>query len=139
MASALIDASALVAMFGPGQPHGERYRDLLELAGLERWVLSTTWPCVVEASYLLAPPQRFDMLNWLGEGAVSVFPFGQEALLDFVPLMRRYTERPRTEMDLADASLYWLAADTGITRIMTLDKRDFSRYRLPDGRAFEIL
>jgi len=27
----------------------------------------------------------------------------------FVPLMQRYTERPRTEMDLADASLVWLA------------------------------
>ena len=42
-------------------------------------------------------------------------------------------------MDLADASLVWLAADTGVTTIMTLDVRDFSRYRLPDGRAFEIL
>ena len=25
------------------------------------------------------------------------------------------------------------------TAVMTLDVRDFSRYRLPDGRAFEIL
>jgi predicted nucleic acid-binding protein len=56
-----------------------------------------------------------------------------------VDLMRRYTQAPRTEMDLADASLVWLAGDTGVTKIMTLDKRDFSRYRLPDGRAFEIL
>ena len=71
--------------------------------------------------------------------AVSVFPFDQMALLDFVPVMQRYTERPRTEMDLADASLYQLAADTGVTRIMTMDRRDFSRYRLPDGQAFEIL
>jgi hypothetical protein len=54
-------------------------------------------------------------------------------------LMRRYTESPRTEMDLADASLVFLASDTGVTRIMTLDVRDFSRYRLADGRAFEIL
>jgi uncharacterized protein len=53
--------------------------------------------------------------------------------------MQRYTESPRTEMDLADASLYALAADTGVSRIMTLDKRDFSRYKLPDGRGFEIL
>ena len=42
-------------------------------------------------------------------------------------------------MDLADASLVWLAEQTGVTRIMTLDVRDFSRYRLADGRAFEIL
>jgi uncharacterized protein len=40
---------------------------------------------------------------------------------------------------LADASLVWLAADTGVTTVMTLDVRDFSRYRLPDGRSFDIL
>lgn len=139
MASALIDASAMVAVFGNHEPHAERYRDLLELASLERWSLSSTWPCVVEASYLVPPPNRFALLNWLGRGAVAVFPFQQESLLDFVPLMQRYTERPRTEMDLADASLLWLADETGVTRIMTTDVRDFSRYRLPDGRAFEIL
>lgn len=56
-----------------------------------------------------------------------------------VALMRRYTESPRTEMDFADASLVWLAADSGVTTVMTMDVRDFSRYRLPDGRAFELL
>jgi len=139
MASALIDASAMVAVFGANEPAAERYQDLLELAALERWPLSTTWPCVVEASYLVPPPNRFALLNWLGRGAVAVFPFDQQALLDFVPLMQRYTERPRTEMDLADASLVWLAGETGVTTIMTQDVRDFSRYRLPDGRAFRIL
>ena len=139
MASALIDASAMVAAFGSQEPEGPRYQDLLALAALENWMLWTTWPCVVEATYLVPQPNRFALLNWLGRGAVSVFPFDQMALLDFVPVMQRYTERPRTEMDLADASLYQLAADTGVTRIMTMDRRDFSRYRLPDGQAFEIL
>ena len=63
----------------------------------------------------------------------------QEALEDMVPMMLRYTTPPRTEMDLADASLVWLAEDTGVVTIMTLEVRDFSRYRLADGRAFEIL
>jgi len=139
MASALIDASAMVAVFGANEPEGERYQELLELAALERWALSTTWPCVVEASYLVPPPNRFALLNWLGRGGVTVFPFDQQILLDFVPLMRCYTERPRTEMDLADASLVWLAEEIGVTTIMTQDVRDFSRYRLPDGRAFKIL
>ncbi|GAC1358317.1 MAG: hypothetical protein NVSMB34_13170 [Variovorax sp.] len=79
------------------------------------------------------------MLRWVAAGAVSVFPFSADDLPALVDLMRRYTQAPRTEMDLADASLVWLAGDTGVTKIMTLDKRDFSRYRLPDGRAFEIL
>jgi hypothetical protein len=53
--------------------------------------------------------------------------------------MQRYTEPGKREMDLADASLYWLAVETGITEIMTVDVADFSRYRLPDGRAFVLL
>jgi len=53
--------------------------------------------------------------------------------------MEQYTQQPRTEMDLADASLYWLACESGVAQILTIDVRDFSRYRLPDGRAFEIL
>jgi predicted nucleic acid-binding protein len=53
--------------------------------------------------------------------------------------MARYTAEPRTEMDLADATLVWLAQDTNTLNVMTLDVRDFSRYRLPDGRHFEIL
>jgi HicB family len=36
-------------------------------------------------------------------------------------------------------AVVWLAADTGVTTIMTMDKRDFSRDRLPDGRPFEML
>ncbi|MDR0780306.1 MAG: PIN domain-containing protein [Pseudomonadales bacterium] len=139
MASALVDASAMVAVFGINEPAAERYQELLQLAALERWVLSTTWPCVVEASYLVPPPNRFGLLSWLGRRGVVIFPFDQQSLLDFVPLMQRYTERPRTEMDLADASLVWLAEETGVTTIMTQDVRDFSRYRLPDGRRFRIL
>ena len=139
MASALIDASALVAAFVLSEPKNQHYLELFQLASLEHWSLSTTWPCVTEASYLVRPPERFELLKWIGRGAVSVFPFSQEALLELLPIMQRYTESPRTEMDLADASLYALAADTGVTRIMTLDERDFSRYKLPDGRGFEIL
>jgi uncharacterized protein len=51
----------------------------------------------------------------------------------------QYTQSPRTEMDFADASLYWAAIETGVTTILTLDVRDFSRYRLPDGRGFEVI
>lgn len=99
----------------------------------------TTWPCLTEASYLLGPKQRYGLLRWVAGNGLSVFPFGQDALDPMVEMMRRYTDSPRTEMDLADASLVWLAGDTGVTTIMTLDVRDFSRYRLPDGRTFEIL
>ena len=139
VSAALVDSSALVAVFGARQPGGEHYRALLQSAAQQRWQLATTWPCVVEASHLVGPPQRYAMLRWLAAGAVTVFPFDQETLEAMVDLMHRYTQSPRAEMDLADASLVWLASDTGVTTIMTLDVGDFARYRLPDGKAFEIL
>ena len=53
------------------------------------------------------------------------------ALLTAMPMAR-------AALNLADASLLWLAADTGVTTIMTTDVREFSRYRLPDGCGFDI-
>ena len=129
----------MVALFGVHQPRAPHYRRLLRQAGEELWSLATTWPCVTEASHLLDAPERFTLLRWIAASGITVFPFAQDDLEAMVVLMRRYAESPRTEMDLADASLVWLAADCGVTRVMTMDVRDFSRYRLPDGRSFELL
>ncbi len=129
----------MVALFGVNQPRAPHYRELLQQAGDELWSLATTWPCVTEASCLLDTPERYTLLRWVAASGITVFPFAQDDLDDMVTLMRRHTESPRTEMDLADASLVWLAADSGVTRVMTMDVRDFSRYRLPDGRSFELL
>ena len=139
MPAALVDAGPLVAIFGANQPRGAHYRALLKRAGAELWSLATTWPCVTEASHLLDVPQRYTLMRWVAAGGIAVFPFKQEDLEEMTALMQRYTQSPRTEMDFADASLVWLAADSGVTSVMTMDIRDFSRYRLPDGRAFEIL
>ena len=91
MASALIDASALVAVFGKNQPHAEHYRELLTLASLERWALSTTWPCVIEAAYLVKAPQRFALcaayrLPLLHEAVPDAGPYRDYAL--FAPYER---------------------------------------------------
>ena len=129
----------MVALFGDHEPHSARYHRLFQQAAQACWHISTTWPCVVEASHLLGARHRHQLLRWIAAGAVTVFPFDQEHLNDMVGLMARDTEAPRTEMDLADASLVWLAGETGVNTILSLDVRDFSRYRLPDGRSFEIL
>lgn len=129
----------MVALFGAKQPQARHYQALLKQAGDELWSLATTWPCVTEASYLLDPPQRFTLLRWVAALGIVVVPFEQEHLDVMLEWMGRYTESPRTEMDLADASLVWLAADSGVNCVMTMDVRDFSRYRLPDGRGFELL
>jgi predicted nucleic acid-binding protein len=79
------------------------------------------------------------MLEWIRLGGAVVYPFEAGHLAEIVVWMRRYTERHGREMDLADASLYWLACETGVRDVMTVDVADFSRYRLPDGSRFNLL
>jgi len=54
------------------------------------------------------------------------------ALPSIGPWMRQTNNLP---MDLAAASLLWLAHHRNIRAIATLDRRDFSVYRLPGGDA----
>ena len=139
MRSVLIDAGPLIALFAVDDKHHQRFDRLiseLSAAGLR---LLTTWPCIVEASYLLEVPQRYEMLHWIELGGVQVIPIEAFHLGDMIGWMQRYTESNKREMDFADATLYWLAIETGILEIMTLDRNDFERYRLPDGRAFVLL
>lgn len=139
MRNVLIDAGPLIALFAVDDKHHRRFDGLVSELAKQGLRLLTTWPCVVEASYLLAVPQRYEMLRWIELGGVVVYPFEAFHLGDMLGWMRRYTESTKREMDLADASLYWLAAETGVTEIMTVDRNDFSRYRLPDGQAFMLL
>lgn len=129
----------MVAIFSPTDAHRAEVEGKLAALAKTGCRLLTTWPCIVEASYLLAPSRRFELLKWVEVGGMVVYPFGPEHLGDMVAWMRRYTEDDKAEMDFADASLYWLAADTGVVRILTTDRRDFERYRLPDGRCFELV
>jgi uncharacterized protein len=135
----LVDAGPLIALFAADDRHHARYRDLILESDTRGQRFVNTWPCIVEASYLLATTQRLEMLAFLEEGGVQVFPFDVGHLGVMRGWMRRYSEPGKREMDLADASLYWLATQTGISDIMTVDRNDFQRYRLPDGRAFLVI
>jgi hypothetical protein len=139
MRSTLIDAGPLIALFAVDDMHHAHYDGLVTDWSASGLRLVTTWPCVVEASHLLDTPWRFELLHWVRLGGVAVYPFDAFHLQDMLVWMRRYTEPNKCEMDLADASLVWLAAETGIREIMTTDHRDFLRYRLPDGAALELL
>jgi uncharacterized protein len=137
--SCLIDSGPLIALFAVDDYHHRRFDAVVNELSVDGLRLITTWPCIVEASYLLEIPQRFEMLKWVELGGATVYPFEVVHLSDIVRWMRRYSEAGKREMDLADASLYWLAVETGVTEILTVDVADFSRYRLPRGKAFTLL
>lgn len=139
MKSVLIDSGPLIALFAVDDKHHRRFDDLIGSLAPDGLRLLTTWPCIVETSYLLDAPQRYEMLRWIELGGALVYPFEPHHLGDMIKWMQQYSKKSKREMDFADASLYWLAMETAVTDIMTIDVADFSRYRLPDGAAFTLL
>jgi uncharacterized protein len=79
-----------------------------------------------------------DLLLWLHEDAtrdrIRIASLHTDDLLGLSAMMRKYGDRP---MDLADASLVWLANSTGVTEIITVDRADFAVYRTHKRKAFK--
>lgn len=134
----LLDASVMVALFDDAdymhETCVERIRPLLPA-----YRLATSWPCVTEASYLLSPRNHLALLSWLAQGGSELVSAEASDLNIWIEWMQQYSEQGKSLMDLADASLLWLSQQLQTTRILTEDRRDFLRYRLPDGQAFEIV
>jgi uncharacterized protein len=91
--------------------------------------LATVWPPLTEAFCLLADMPRGQEAIWemMSRGVVSLLPLGPADLPRMRELMQKYKDRP---MDLADAALIRAAEREGIRKIFTVDRKDFSVYRL---------
>lgn len=78
-----------------------------------------------------------DFLDWLHQGhqrgLMHVAALTPDDFPGLARMMRKYADRP---MDLAYASLVWLANQTGITDIITIDRADFAIYRTAKRKAF---
>lgn len=139
MQNTLVDASALIALFDDNDKHHGHYAQVFADLGAARAKLYTTWPCLTEASYFLAPRNHFALLDWLEAGGAHVYPLERYHLKDLIAAMQQYGEAHKLQMDLADASLYFAASELKTTLVLTLDRRDFGRYVLPNRRQFEII
>ncbi len=69
-------------------------------------------------------------MRWVAAGGAVVTELSPVAVGDIAAMMEKYHDLP---MDLADASLAWLAAKAGIGQVITLDEADFGIYCLPGG------
>jgi predicted nucleic acid-binding protein len=99
--------------------------------------LGTVWPALTEAMYLLGVLPRAQEALWemLARSAIQLLPLDLGDVPRIRELMRKYADRP---MDLADAALVRMAEREGIRRIFTVDRKDFSVYRL-HGRIRPIV
>ena len=128
----LIDSGPLIALFD----RSDRFHQpiLAFLQGFEGRLVSS-WPVLTEVSHLLDFNLRaqIDFLRWVERGAIEVAELSRKDLEGIVEMMERYINVP---MDLADATLLYLAQKERIGRIVTID-RDFDIYRMDDKRMLE--
>jgi predicted nucleic acid-binding protein len=87
--SCLIDSGPLIALFAVDDHHHARFNTIVKELSAGGLRLITTWPCIVEASYVLEIPQRFEMLKWIDLGGAVVYPIEPGHLGDVARWMRR--------------------------------------------------
>jgi predicted nucleic acid-binding protein len=132
----IIDASALIALVVPTDPHHARAR--AALPGLTGpWV--TTWHVLVEVMYVVGRQRK-----WPGQKLVWQMIKDGSLVVRDAPA----SEAPRLEIlmdtyqairsDMADVSLIALAEDLGLKRIFTFDTH-FTHYRISGMVPFEIV
>lgn len=129
MQSILVDAGPLIAMVDRSDKH---HRKINSFVRRFHGRLLTTWPVLTEVCHFLPARTQVDFLKWAGEGGLQVMELPEPALALIAAWMEKYLDLP---MDLADASLLWIAEQTGIVQILTIDLKDFAAYRLADGKA----
>ena len=133
MPSILVDAGPLIALADKSDKHHARVAAYLRRFNGR---LLTTWPVLAEACHFLPESAQIDFLRWADAGGISLVELHESALITLADWKEKYRELP---MDLADASLLWVAQSTGVLDILTIDRKDFSVYRLPNGKALSLV
>ncbi len=134
----LADSGPLAALFNSSDHHHKRALAYFHSHAPHMRFL-TTWGVISEVMYFLdfSANAQADFLEWLhachGNGSMEIAALGVDDLPGLSAMMRKYADRP---MDLADASLVWLANRTGVTDIITIDRADFAVYRTTKRKAF---
>lgn len=131
----LIDAGPLVALFDKDDDYHSRCKkELLRV----RDTLMTTWPVLTEVMYLLNFSSKAQDLcfEFLSAGGVSIDDSDAARLPRIHELMKKYRDLP---MDFADASLVALSESEEISRVFTLDHKDFRIYRPRHVKSFQLI
>ena len=124
-----------MALIHADDRHHASCREALERI---REPLATVWPAITEAMYLLgfSSSAQDALCRLLERGAVKILPLDATDVPRMRELMRKYRDLP---MDLADAALVRVAEREKISRVFTIDRRDFELYRPRGIRRFTLL
>jgi len=125
----LIDTGPLVAWFDADDGHHDSVKRFLD--GYDGELLCT-WMVLTETCHLLPEPVVPLFMQWVAQGGLSIVELPASAAPALAARMGKYADLP---MDLADASLIWLAEHLGVLDIITLDRRDLGIHRTARGKT----
>lgn len=125
----LVDTGPLVALFDPQEKEHSRCRQVLRDLTEP---MATSLATLAEAFHVLGPDSvGSDRLReFVLQDGLQVLPLERTALERAFELMEQHRDQP---MALADASLIALAEAIPTRKVFTLDRNDFSTYRLRRG------
>lgn len=131
----LIDTGPIVALFDKDD---RRHSLCLDILKEMRDPLLTTWPVLTECFYLLNFSWEVQDRLWLFilRGGIHIHAIEKEDILHCRHLMKQYGDLP---MDLADATLVAIADALDLSKIFTLDYKDFSIYRFKGKKRFTLI
>ena len=130
----LLDTGPLVAFIDRSERNHKRCLGFMrEFKGR----LITTEAVLTEVIYLLGPlfTNQKPALDFILVGGAELVSLSPSLLKRSAALMAKYADSP---MDFADATLVALAEERGITNIVTLDRKDFSVYRIGSRKWFTM-
>lgn len=125
----VLDTGPLVALFSKKDPF--HLPASAWLRTIQEPIL-TTVPVLTEAFYILTPSSKgaLGLCDFIMQGGLIVEFLNFESIRRMFELMNIYADHP---MDLADASLIAAAELHSTLKICTIDRNDFTAYRIKKG------
>ncbi len=134
-AGVLVDTGPLVAVFASRDAHHEVCVEQLHRLPPPLFIC---WPVITEAVWLLRrhPLAIQRLLGSFDAGLLRLLELDEGAIPWIATFLDRYR---KLGPQVADAALVYLAEREGIDTVFTLDRRDFSVYRLAGNRSLRLL
>jgi predicted nucleic acid-binding protein len=130
----LADTGFLVALFNDGDVHHAGAVGMLKQFAGKR--LYTVWEVLTEAGHLLDDLAWLNLLRWAAAGRLTVLASDPADLSEIADFTERYADGGA---DLADVALVFAADRTRIYNVLTVNRKDFDRYRSPRGQRLKRL
>ncbi len=124
MLKTIIDSGPLIALFDRSDKYHSKVLDFIKFY---KGKLITSWAVITEVSHMLDfnLQVQIDFLKWCEIGGIEVYDISQTEISNIRIMMEKYIDIP---MDLADATLMYIANKENIKNIVSIDS-DFDIYR----------